>query len=70
MSENPIIRKNDELAVQEDGAVEPVFGKVLNVRLGMEGFDITGMLAKLMQYTNMGDAYRNVLLPRRRLYRN
>ena len=60
MSENPIIRKNDELAVQEDGAIEPVFGKVLNVRPGMDGFDVTGMLAKLMQYANMGDALSHV----------
>ena len=60
MSENPIIRKNDELAAQEDGAVEPAFGKVLKVTSGTEGFDVTGMLAKLMQYANMGDALSHV----------
>ena len=60
MSENPIIRKKDELAVQENGAVEPVFGKVLKVTSGTEGFDINGMLAKLMQYANMADALNHV----------
>ena len=60
MSENPIVRKNDELVPQEDGSVEPVYGKVLKVTPGTEGFDINGMLAKLMQYANMADALSHV----------
>ena len=60
MSENPIVRKNDELVPQEDGSVEPVYDKVLKVTPGTEGFDINGMLAKLMQYANMADALSHV----------
>ena len=60
MSENSIVRKNDELVPQEDGSVEPVYGKVLKVTPGTEGFDINGMLAKLMQYANMADALSHV----------
>ena len=60
MSENPIVRKNDELVPLEDGSVEPVYGKVLKVTPGTEGFDINGMLAKLMQYANMADALSHV----------
>lgn len=60
MSEYPIVRKNDELVPQEDGSVEPVYGKVLKVASGMEGFDINGMLARLMQYANMADALSHV----------
>ena len=60
MSENPIVRKNDELVPQEDGSVEPMYGKVLKVTPGTEGFDINGMLAKLMQYANMADALSHV----------
>lgn len=60
MAENPIVRKKDELVPQDDGSVEHVYGKVLNVTPGMEGFDINGMLAKLMQYANMADALSHV----------
>ena len=56
MSENPIVKKNDELVPQKDGSAEPVYCKVLKVTPGMAGFDINGMLAKLMQYANMADA--------------
>ena len=60
MTENPIIKKNDEIAAQEDGAVESVFGKVLEVTPETEGIDPNGMLAKLMQYANMADALSHV----------
>jgi hypothetical protein len=53
MSENPIVRKSDELVPQEDGSVEPMYGKVLKVTSGLEGFDINGMLAKLMFLRNL-----------------
>ncbi len=60
MSENPIVRRNGELGLQDDGSVETVNGKVLEVTAGTEGFDIDGMLAKLMQYANMADALSHV----------
>ncbi len=60
MQENLIIRNNDELVPQEDGPVEPVYSKVLKVIPGMVGFDVDGMLAKLMQYANMADALSHV----------
>ena len=60
MSDNPIARKNDELVPQEGGSVGTVSGKVLKVTPGMEGLDINGMLAKLMQYANMADALSHV----------
>ena len=60
MSENPIVRNTDELVSQEDGSVEAMHGKVLKVTQGMEGFDINGMLTKLMQYANMTNALSHV----------
>ena len=60
MADDPIVRGNDELVTQEDGQAESVNGKVLKVTPGMEGFDINGMLAGLMQYANMADALGHV----------
>ena len=60
MSENPNVGKDDELVPQEDGSAELVYDKVLKVTPGTEGFDINGMLAKLMQYANMADALSHV----------
>lgn len=60
MSENPIVRKNKELVTQEEGSLEPVYGKVLRVTSETEGFDINGMIDKLMQYVNMADALSHV----------
>lgn len=60
MAENPIIRENSELAPQGDNPVELVYGKALIVTPETEGFNIDGMLAKLMQYANMADALSHV----------
>jgi hypothetical protein len=60
MEENLIVRKKDELVPREDGSTEPVYRKVLKVIPGMAGFDVDGMLAKLMQYANMADALSHV----------
>ena len=59
MSDNSVIRKNDELVPLEEQTVEQS-GKVLKVTPGMENFDINGMLANLMQYANMADAISHV----------
>ena len=60
MEENLIVRKKDELDQHEDRPTEPVYGKVLKVVPEMEGFDVDGMLAKLIQYANMADALSHV----------
>ena len=60
MAEEFSIINSDELLPQKDGTIEPVYCKVLKVTPGMEGFDINGMLAKLMQYANMADALSHV----------
>ena len=60
MSENPIVRKNDELVTKNESTGETVYGKVLKINSRTEGFDINGMIAKLMQYANMADALSHV----------
>ena len=60
MAENSIVRNKDELVSHGDGLVDPEYRKILEVVPGMEGFDINGMLAKLMQYVNMSDALSHV----------
>ena len=59
-SENPIIKKNDELILQEEQDIEPVNGKVMRVTSETEGVNLDGILAKLMQYANMADALAGV----------
>ena len=60
MSENSTVRKKGEIISKKDGQIEPMFGKVLEVTPGTEGFDIRGLLAKLMQYTNMADSLSHI----------
>ena len=60
MPEDPIIRENGEIITQEDREVEQIYGKVLMITPETDGFDINGMLAKLMQYVNMADAISHV----------
>ncbi len=60
MPVNPIVRKNEDLVPQEDGSVGHVYGKVLKVTPGMEGFDINEMIARLMQYANLADALSHI----------
>lgn len=60
MLENPIVRKNNEVVPLEGNSEEPMYNKVLKVTSGTDGFDINGMLSKLMQYVNMTDALSHV----------
>lgn len=54
MSENPIVRRKDELVTHDKGTSRHVTEKVLNVVPGMEGVDFNGMLAMLAQHVNVG----------------
>lgn len=54
MSENPIVRRKDELVTHDKGTSRHVPEKVLNVVPGMEGVDFNGMLAMLAQHVNVG----------------
>ena len=60
MSENPIIRRKDELVTHDRGADGRVPGKVLSIVPGMEGVDFNGMLAALVQHVNMGHALTHI----------
>ena len=60
MTENSIVKKKDELVSHDDVPADSEYRKILEVVPGMEGFDINGMLAKLMQYVNMSDALSHV----------
>ncbi len=60
MTENSIVRKNGEITPQKEGTIDPENGKVLLVKPENEGFDINGMLTKLMQYANMADALSHI----------
>lgn len=45
---------------QKDGAIVPTEGKVLSVTSKTKGIDTNGLLEKLLQYANIGDALTHI----------
>ncbi len=45
---------------QSDGTIVPTEGKVLNVTSETKGIDVNGLLGKLLQYANIGDALTHI----------
>lgn len=60
MSDNAIVRSNAEPPIKGSDSVEDSREKVLEVTNETKNFDVTGLLAKLMQAANMADAMSHV----------